>query len=451
MSFPLRASFALSFAVLGIGQLCAQLVLEPTGSVERPKGNWADTVIVTYDVALPLAGFRRIDASGTIHTTHLVLAEHPSAVFKRMLGQGLVAIDQPGALLLKVNRLHMDEMGKRTSCSLHAEVIERSEDGFRRLHEGTVTVLGDRCRSDLPCYEKLFLNSLLAFFLQYEDAIATDDGRPGPLEASELSVPFRVDPSNTPILGDQPPRRGMYRSYLDMRMDRPDSLYNFELRETVSSPGGLRVVKVKHMSAEAEEQYWGLCTGKHPYVRVGDEFHRLDRTGNGYTASVPQPATSDPAAIGLGALFFGALGAGVAAATTTTATPPILFDLDMLSGGLVPHDRSRETLTYAQHIFHITRFAKSEAPMTLTCDGDTITTLLKNQWTSFSLPPRATKSRVVLTNGNSEAIFDIDTNTDRLEVHLIDVKRNEMITVSTLKEQMRNAVLDDLRTEDRRP
>jgi len=444
-----RATTCLFLALLTLASAIAQLTLHPSASVVRPAGRWADTVLVSFDPQEPLAIVRRVNSMGEQRATHVIFDKHPSRALEFLLGPGLVPASSDSVLFLKVNRLKLDELGGRSSCTLHAEVIERHSGVARRLYEGSVGVTGDRCGKDEQCHEQNLLNALQEFFHAYEGSQASGSGQDPPM--ADLTTPFAVDPTNTPVLRAQAPKRGLYRSFMDMRMDQPDSLYAFELRETVSSLGGGHIMKLKHATNAIVEQYWGLSDGTNAYVRMGDTFLRLDRSGNAFSTRVARPDTYDAGAAVMGGLFFGLIGGAVAASATASSNAPILCDLDMLCGDLVPRDASAHTETYARNIFQLTRFAKESGTITVECEGLPQVGLTKGQWTSFALPPQASDRTVRIAGASSVTTVGIETNSDDVNVYLIDVKKDGTVTVHKLNEQMRKVVIDDLKAADRRP
>jgi len=442
---------ALTFLVvysLFCDPLCAQLVFQTTRSVQRPPGQWADTVLVSFDPTEAIGGLRRVDPAGIMRTTHIVWPEHPSAALMRMLGPGAGDHMADGMLCLKLNRLKIDERNGDSYCSMHAEVIQRTGVTFRRVYESSITVKADRCREDIRCHEDNLASALQQYFQAYETYLATPEA--SSVEVPDISSPFVADSTNTPILGAQVLHAGLYRTFEDMRMNKPDTLYQVDLREHSGSDGALQIVELKGMRAGDEEKYWGLNNGINVYKRFGHLYYRLDRIGDGYSTLIPPPSTVDPSAVVLGGIFFGVIGAGIVAAASEKQPPPILYDVEMLCGGFVPHDEELIRRTFAQHIFYVTSFAKSDAPITLSFNGPSTRTISRAQWTAVTLPPSASLRRVTLTSDSSEEVIYIDTNHDGVVVHLVDVDKDGTLVVKKLNEQMQVATLEKLKEADRR-
>jgi hypothetical protein len=422
----------------------AQVVLDPLGAVVRPPGAWADTVLIAFDVKEPLGSVQNV---GTGRVVHVVFKDHPGAVLKRLLGPGLERDPNTEVLLLKLNRLHLDEAGANTYCHMHAELLRRKNGEYSRVFEEGITIRGQR-RAGAAKHEENILRALQDFLNRYDE-----QAKAGSLTALRISdtlvgAPLSIGHADAPVLRTSAPRRGLYRTYMQMRMDTPDTLFSFELRETVNSLGNGQIVKLKRVPNAVVDEYWGLSDGRHPYARIGDSFVRLDRVENGFWASIPQPDTQDPGSIVMGGLFFGVMGAAIAAGATAESNAPVLCDLDLLCGELVP--RLNKADSYAMQVFHVTRFAKRADPITVVCEGKPTKQLIKGEWTAFLLPPQAAPVRVVVTGPLGEEVVEMDTNTDQTNVYLIDVKKDGTLSVARLKDQMREAVLDELKEEDRR-
>ena len=428
----------------------AQLRIQPTGTLDRPAGRWADSVLVSFNTEDPLAIVRRVNSMGEQRTLFVLFDREPSRMIEQLLGPGLVPFSEDSVLILKVNRIRSDEVGPRSSCNLHAEVIARQGGSLHRAYEATVGISGSRCGKDETCHEQNLVLALQTFLDGF--ALAKDRGDLGSETISEadLSVPFVVEASNSAGLRVESPKRGLYRTYMQMRMDQPDSLIAIELREAANSLGDGHMMKLKHIPETVVDEYWGLSDGSHAYVRWGKSFLRLDRAGTGFSTSVPQPDTQDASAAALGGLFFGLVGGVVLAAATATPNPPIICDLDLLTGDLVPRSSAVDRSTYSQNIFLFTRYAKGSENVTIGCELESPIILTQGQWTRFEFPPRSTPFKVNITAATGTRSVLLDTNTDQVSVYLIDVKRDGTLTVDELGEQMRNSVIRDLKAEDQR-
>ncbi len=63
---------------------------------------------------------------------------------------------------------------------------------------------------------------------------------------------------------------------------------------------------------------------------------------------------------------------------------------------------------------------------------------VKGQWTSFSLSPKFGDDHVVLSNGaTGDVVVNVPTNSDHTHVHLVSVKKDGVLKVTELKDQMR--------------
>lgn len=436
--------------VLG-GNAHAQLVLRPAGIVERPPGIWADTVIISFDVQEPMGTLRRVDGMGEERAMHVVFQDHAGAVLKNLLGPGLEAGPGSPALVVKVNRLRVDELGTRAVCLMHAEVLERTAGAYVRIYEGSVLVDGDRCGKKPDCHELNVHKALQEFLNNYQRSVGTPNVLRQAVVLSDLAAPMHIDQGNSPVLGAAQLQRGLYRTFMQFRANAPDSLFDFETKETLASISEGDVVRLTHMPGAAVEQYWGLCDGVYAYVRVGRSFVRLRRSETGFTALVPQADPVDPGAVVLGGLFFGVVGGVIAGAASTSSSTSILCELNMLCGDLAPSDRRMRTKDYAANIFHVSRFTKDTSAIAVTCDGLAPVQLTKGQWTSFELPPQAVTRKVRITGKQNTETISITTNSDKVRVYLITPKKDGTVTVSELNEQMRAGIIDDLKPEDRRP
>lgn len=422
----------------------SQKVVIPVRHVQLPPGYWADTLFITYDTSKPLGTVR---TPNTERYVHLVLKDHPGTVLKGLLRPELTNDDSVDLQFLRINRLRVDEVGPNSLCLLHAEVLLRSNGKFVRVFERPVTITGKRSRGT-SVHEENITKALDEFLRGYARAAIDGSLTATPVDRSALQTPLLIDETLAPIIRQGAPSRGLYHSYLQMRMNEPDTSLNFELRETVGSMDDSRVVKLRKTPDAAVDRYWGLSDGEHAYMRFGSSFIQLERAGAGFTLSIPQPDTYDPSSIVLGGMFFGMIGAGIAAAATTSNPGHILCDLDLYCGEAVP--RSTKESTYAAHIFQVSRYSKSDDPVHISVEGMGPISLAKEEWTMLELPPQAAPVSILITGPNATKTQEVDTNTDRTNFYLIEVKKDGSLQVSKLNEYMRSSAIDDLKPEFRR-
>jgi hypothetical protein len=426
----------------------AQLVLDPVGWIDRPAGSWADSVLIAYDQDRPVG---TILNPVTGRAVHAVFRDPAEQVLKRLLGPGLVPFAQGDVLLLKVNLLRVDERGTVSACFLHAEVLERRAGSYSRLFESSEVVHGKNATAKNARHELNIRAALDQFMRHYQKRAEVGTLSAIPVPSSEVTMPMRFAEHEMPILYTDTPRGGVYRSYMDLRMNTPDTTVDLELRTAWKALDTSQMVLVRKTPDHIVRTYWGLCDGDHSYVRYGDSFVRLDRTADGFEGYLPRPDSLDAGWVAFGAVFFGAVGAGVAAVATTRPVAPERHVLELYTGELLPDANTDLKRTYAAHVFQVSRYSKSEDAVRIICSGKDTVTIQKGEWTVIQCTPQVAAVPITILGPFGYRTVEVNTNSDDINVFLINIQKDGEIRVSELGEQMRNKVLDDLETVDRQP
>lgn len=442
-----RALLGLVLLASGLSTRCvAQVLLEFPTPIERSAlENWSDTVLLSIDPTLPLGFSGRKEVA---IRTLLPL----SASFGGLMPRSTVASGEAPRWVLKVNRLHLEETKEVLRCALHIEVLERRPGGYVRLFEHGNIRTGYVTGHSASDHAHNIREALMEAFAAFDQAHLEDRLTTTPVAMAALTSAFVPGVTEAPILGAGTYRKGIYRTFMDMRLDRADTTVRFEVRETSRSPGGQQVLRMKDIDREVRDSIWGFSTGPVIYIRVGRDFLRLDRQHGQFTTVIPASADGNTTAIIVGGALFGLLGAAIAVAATSAPQQAIICNLDLRCGELVPRPRATEEATiHTTHVFHFSRFAKSDSSVVVQLNDTTSIPLSKGQWTSIAPPPQQLPIDVWVTgpNGQRQQV-QVDTHAEQTMVYLVEVKKDGAMGVTQLKDPMRGSVIDDLRAEDQR-
>lgn len=441
-----KALPGLVFLASGLSTHCpAQVLLEFPTPIERSAlENWSDTVLLGIDPTAPL-GF-----SGREELEIRTLSPLSVSLGGLMPRSTAASGDAP-RWVLKVNRLHPEEVNDAVRCALHIEVLERRPEGHVRLFEhGTIRtayVTGHTAADHAHNIREALMEVLAAFDQAHLENRLTAT----PVALSALASLFIPGVNEAPILGAGTFRPGVYRTFLDMRQDRPDTTVLFRVRETLRSPGEQHVLRMKDIDHAVRDSIWGFSTGPALYRRVGRDFLRLDRNGPSFTTTIPATAENIAIGVSLG-VSFGLVGVGVGLLLTPPPQPPVICDLNMLCGDLVPRAyRMEEAVIHTTHVFHFSRFSKSDSCVVVHLNDSTAIPLRKGQWASMTPTPQRSPIDVSVTGPNGQRQHvQVDTHAEQTMVYLVEVKKDGAMSMTKLKDPMRGSVIDDLRAEDKR-
>ncbi len=445
-----RIAFLLALFTWQVLQCTAQLVVEPTDStVSLPNGHWADTVFVGFDSSLPLGALTNM-ASGRV--THLVSGVPPTLLFKAMMNvQAPEQIDS-SVFHLKVNKVRLEVIDRHPFCLLHAEVLQRDQTGYARIYERAVAVGGRDDRYRKEGYSGAIRHALQEFLDGFANAMHNAPPLADHVPVEALSKPMLLGPTTAPVLFDSTLRKGLYPTFLHMRRNEPDTVVGLDPRTFQGVLGATNLIRLPRPLRE-EASAWGLCDGESAYVRVGRDFVRLDRSGMGFTCSVPRYKTYDYTPVVIAGGLLGGLIAAAIVGTSNALTGTIdsmePFDLDLATGDFTPVQAVRVNNTYGALIFSFDRFTKSSDTLSITVGEGTPTLLTKGEWTMFLPTPSAKPQPVKIQSKSSTRELLVNTNTDLTRTFLLSLTKDGNPKVDDLNKNMADKVIRELRPEDR--
>jgi len=92
-------------------------------------------------------------------------------------------------------------------------------------------------------------------------------------EISELNLSrLQIDALNFPIIDHQKPVKGVYHSYSEFMDNQIDTTVAFRMFQIMPSD---TLVKKAKFEQKKHKSIWGLCDGKHYYMRYEKSFHRI--------------------------------------------------------------------------------------------------------------------------------------------------------------------------------
>ncbi len=382
------------------------------------------------------------------------LSSEPVNVFlERPLGESLMALlDRQGAfngpdrdVVLKLGRLRLLHLHTGLQLGMHMELLEPRADGYHRLCEyGTSITTVGTTRKEVGALIVRAFQECLTGFAEYGPATSS-----GPLDSISVHAPMIIRTEDMPVWTTQLTTPGLYHTFADMRMDRRDSM-DIAVRERLRSLSTDQLVRLVGVDKNIRQNIWGFTQGGHIYKNLGSEFVRLERTPEGFRALWQAPVQPDPAALTVGVLLGGIVGGAVAAGLSSEPLQIIRYALDPTSGELWPV-KSLDTPVGSKsvHVFQYSGFAKSDASVLVSGEEMKDATLHKRNWTVVQPPPRLAHAFITVgVDGGQQVRVALDTNAERTEVYLIDVKADGVLSVKKLPIPMADKILNGLNQED---
>lgn len=426
------------------GPLCrAQLVIGLEGTVHAGAiGRVAPRMIVAFDEMAPIGAMEH----GSVPVN--VFLDRPVGESLMDLLDHSAAFDGPDRdVVLKVGRLRLLHLLTGLQLGMHMELLEQRSDGYHRLfeHGTSITTAGITKKEIGPMVVRAFQECLTAF------AQGGPAPHNAPLDSAAVHAPMTIPMESMPIWAAGPATPGLYHTYADMRLDRRDTMH-VAMRERLRSLSTDQLVKLVGMDKDITQQIWGFTQGGHIYKNLGKEFVRLERTPEGFSALWQAPMQTDPGSVAFGMFLGGIVGGVVAAGLSSEPGAVIRYALDPACGDLWPVKNAGDAPgSRSIHVFQYSGFAKPDVPVLVTGEEGKEAGLNKRNWTIVRPAPRLAHSFVTVRTASGDPVrVAVDTNADRTEVYLIDVKADGALTVKKLPAQMADKFIGDLKKEDLR-
>ena len=437
---------AISVLLMATGlQGSGQLVVELKDTVHAGAiGRIADRMIVAFDELAPIGvvQFQEVPAN--------VFLDGPvGQSLMRQLHQAKTEQGPNREVVLKLGQLRMLQVGSNMQIGMHMEFLDRTPTGYARLYEhGVSFIQANAGKRDIS---HIILQAFQECMSAFEKNVSRNQAGRIVLDSAQVHSPMIRRASDLPARNDSTERSGIYRTYSDMLLDRPDSV-GFAKRQMLRSLYDDQLVKLRDVDRDTRQSIWGFTDGEHIYKNLGGEFVRLERYDERFRARWKAPAQTDAGAMILGGLLGGLVGAALVGGISSTPGGIIQYELDLLSGDLWPvKERDARPGYQSVHLFEYSRFSKRDADVRVQIKGGEVVILNKSNWTVLRPEPRIAHATAIVRNSDDETdLLDLDTNAQRTEVYLIDMKADGSLSVKRLPEQMALKKIEGLKKEQRR-
>ncbi len=331
-------------------------------------------------------------------------------------------------LVLKVDRLTIAEGSfggsQFGSAGICVEFLEMNANGFVREYLHGTTVVSKA----LDVTHLHATNIQLALedcFIAYDKAVGEHKLTTVPIPVAQLGKVPTIAEIGLPVLSTGKPTTGIYRSFMDMARNAPDTSVSFHAKRSERNDGTI-TAQVEFNDAASPKGLWGVCDDGDIFINNGKRFVLAERDLTGFHVTFDpgsSPADANAAAMGavggaLGGVLFGA----VFAAGSSSSSPITTYDLDMLTGQLVPR-RVKRIGTDGTELSEtvIINSTNDSLPIEVTMFGGREALLRKGQHHWVRSVKRAKPLSLGLTvNEQAGATFSIDTSMPNPQVYRIE-------------------------------
>lgn len=383
------------------------------------------------------------------------------AALHQLISRSLPDANDPLHVAVKVNSLRLEEVRNNQaefgSCSVHLEFLMWKHEGWYRIYEEG-TSLTDPSMNDPRGQEAVLIASLEDLFHGFWNAKTNGTLSDIPTNLTASRTP--VSDFNLPVMRDAAPRKGLYHSFRDFRMNAPDSTSTFSVAPLRTANGNPRRARLTLADGSDPGTLWGFSDGARHYVNVGPYFIELFREGERFTTVIPNPqAERDQAAVG-GLFLFGPVGAmfafGMSGGVVPFAPGPtnnaesLNMRLDLLTGRLGMTGIAAPKVVTSRHYLVCPDKSLAETQVYIHAKDSLIACLHPGQFHEFTpevqLEPIALHVRTV---SGQEHLLTLDTYRTDAQVFLVKVKKDGSLSVSEPGSQMRVPIIEGLKEADR--
>lgn len=357
-------------------------------------------------------------------------------------------------IVLKVDTIDISERTLATRelafCRFAAEVLERSDSGWISTYRFGTTLVHSGGIDATDDHAANIAHALDNCLRRYAMALHRSELGARPVSDRYLRRPFIRRADDIRALSGTQVKKGVYFSFMDLVEGTPDTTTAVEWKESKNTTETTRVLRPK--GGDWDLKAWGFSDGTSLYVNTGREYNEVHSNANGmYTYWTPDASSNPNAGIVIGAgLFFGVIGAGVAAAASSSGSSgaPVRLDLDLVAGTLTRTHGSKSTTRDSEHWFYYTDHCKMDTTVCLFLYGGEEGCLRKGQHRVVHLTPRVEPAPVEVRVGDQRVPVELNTNATTDQVYLLSVNADGLLKVDKLSISMASAVLDKLHPED---
>ncbi len=365
-------------------------------------------------------------------------------------------------VIIKVNSLRITERTTGTSetavCTMHLEFFAHQGGKTIRFHDHG----SSHSASGLDVtheHEELILAGLKECLqgAWAEVALGMPHARPAdpthaPSTAKDLDIPILL----APVL-----YKGIYWTYQDFRLNRPDTSLVFEFKDVTLPEDARKSLKVVARDRDKIRQAWGCSDGRAVFMNTGRSFTELRHEDDAFTAFIRTSLPVDAGA--MAGYYAGAIVGGLFAGLLTgyyfmpvptgypAAPAELKMKLDMLTGDLQPFYQPSSGYApnagppRSRHVFGYSKYSTLDTTLCLYVQGGLEACLKEEQYYDFTPLRRIEPVPVELRIGEGRpVVVDLDTNDADDQFFLIKVNSKGEITVDQVNDQMAVSLLNGL-------
>lgn len=414
-------------------------------------GIFVDSVITTFD---PQASIGVVQKGMANKEVNAFLKGDARTELKALLDRLRTGGTEGPHVVLKVDTIEISERTLATRelafCRFAAEVLERTDSGWISTYRFGTTLVHSGGMDATDDHAANIAHALDNCLRRYAKFRSRSLPVVRPVSERHLRRPFIRRSEDILALSGTQVRKGVYYSFMDFVEGTPDTTTVVEWKESKNTTETTRVLRPK--GGEWDLKAWGFSDGTHLYVNTGREYNEIHSKGDGmYTYWTPDVSNGANAGAVIGAgLFFGVIGAGIAAAASSSGSSdaPVRLDLDLVAGTLTRTHRSKGTSRDSEHWFYYTDHSKVDTTVCLFLYGGEEGCLRKGQHHVVRLAPRIETAPMEVGIGDQRIKADLNTNATTDQVYLLSVNGEGQLKVDKLSVPMASAVLDKLKPED---
>ncbi len=332
-------------------------------------------------------------------------------------------------IAIKLNRMSTREFGSGYLyiVSVNLDILEERDDGWHLLYNAGSQ---KQCTS-LKKTGRAFLTAIQECLSSF--GVGSAQGRTMDILLREEELAQMPDPDHLhfPILeGDLPV--GLFPTFMDLR----------EKRAIVPSLKG--PFNIKKVNGKAKRGIWGYSDGLKIFVRIERKYIPLSR-GKHVLQGRIRESQGDPAVNVVATSMFGLLGA------LAVHKPPIEYEVnvDLLAGEFDRTDQTFDDRTVL-HAIQYTRHSKSTDPLFIVHRGDTLASLVSEQFCLIRCRPELKDLEIEIATRKSSIPLSLPLDKVQPKAHLVDVE-DGLPVKKPVPIEMNGKLLERLRIEHQQP
>jgi hypothetical protein len=302
---------------------------------------------------------------------------------------------------------------------------------------------------------KMIVNAIDSSFNQYDKRSKTGFIAPVVITPGQLKENPVDKPGYFNCFTGKHPGKGFYRTWFDFRDNLPDTSLAFTVIHKYNKKNPcLSRAKLTFDKGSEPEKIWGFYEDDTLYFNTGRYYSLLMPEGDLFsTYGLSSEYTKEVvSATIIGGVLFGIVGASLFGGLTAASSDLDRiekFRLDLFNGKLLPFCAKDYTMISSGIVFYLSKVSDPRTTLGVFVDGQLQCEMKPGNYFTLDLSCHYSSANIKLVSSlGGEKLEKIPLKLFKTKMYLLKVKKNHVIAIDHLYEQVKKDILKDMTKEN---